>query len=437
MEPVQDRLVLEDEEARFLAKEFGHPLYVLDEAIFRNGIRRYKAAFEAAWPNCELTYASKANSTLALLAIAAQEGCRIDCASEGELRAALAAGVPADRIHLHGNCKRESELDFALSCGVSQIVVDNREELEYLGSVKASLPELLLRIAPAVDPETNIKISTGQSDTKFGFCMADGAAEAAVDYCLERNLPLVGLHCHVGSQLMNPEAQINGGRILARFAARMLKEKGWKAKVLNPGGGMGVSYRPQDHPMLVEDYCQILAAGILQELEGTGLEPQLVQEPGRSLVAPAGLTLYQVGAVKRVVFEGGSRTYACVHGGLADNPRPALYGASHPVTHVAQLPRESADAAIFTVSGRHCETDLLFADVSLPGDLKKGDFLQVLLTGAYNACMASQYNRYPRPRAVMKRLSGAWEIVQESDSWEDIFARENLPSDLQTQPCTD
>lgn len=432
MEPVQDRLVLGDEEARFLGREFGHPLYVLDEAIFRAGIRRYKAAFEAVHSNCELTFASKANSTLALLAIAAQEGCRIDCASEGELRAALAAGVPSDRIHLHGNCKSESEIDFAVSCGVSQIVVDNKEELEYLASLAGPLPKLLLRIAPSVDPETNIKIRTGQGDTKFGFCMASGSAEAAVDFCLEKGLPLIGLHCHVGSQLMNPEAQLNGGRIIARFAARMLRDKGWKAEVINSGGGMGVSYKPEDQPLSVEEYCQRLVEGISQELVGTGLDPQLVQEPGRSLVAYAGLTLYQVGVVKEVVFEGGGRTYACVHGGLADNPRPALYGSTYPLVHVPAQPRPLVDSKVFTVSGRHCETDLLFADVSFPRDLQKGDLIQVLVTGAYNAVMASQYNRYPRPRAVMQRLSGAWEVVQESDSWQDIFARENLPPDLLT-----
>lgn len=436
MEPVQDRLVLQDEEARFLIKKFGHPLYVLDESIFRAGVRRYRAAFESVYSDSELTFASKANSTLALLAIAAQEGCRIDCASEGELRAALAAGVPPDRIHLHGNCKSESEIDFAVSSKVSQIVVDNREELEYLASLSRPLPDLLLRITPSVDPETNIKIRTGQGDTKFGFCLASGAADSAVDFCLEKGLPLVGLHCHVGSQLMNPEAQINGGRIIAGFASKLLKTKGWRAKVINTGGGMGVAYKPEDKPLAVEDYCRRLVDGIKQEMEDSGLTPQLVQEPGRSLVAMAGVTLYEVGVVKEVVYEGGSRTYACVHGGLADNPRPALYGSTYPLVHVAGTPREMAEDAVFTVSGRHCETDLLFADVNLPRDLQKGDLIQVLATGAYNSVMASQYNRYPRPRTVMKRLSGAWDIVQESDSWQDMFSREVMPSDLLTLPIT-
>lgn len=430
MEPVQERLVLPEDVARFLVEEYGHPLYVLDEATFRSAIQRYRAAFDSAWTNNELTYASKANSTLAVLAIACQEGCRIDCASEGELRAALKAGVPAERIHLHGNCKSQEELEFAVRVGVSQIVVDNHEELLELSRIEGRLPNLLLRLAPGVDPETNIKIATGQGDTKFGFSMTNGAAEEAVEFCLNHELPLKGLHCHVGSQLMNPEAQIKGGRILAQFAARMLKEKGWKAEILNPGGGMGVAYKPDDSPLTVEDYCQSLAQGIRDELEGTGLEPQLVQEPGRSLIARAGLTLYKVGVVKEAEFAGGTRVYASVHGGLADNPRPALYGSTYPLVHVPGKPRPKAENKVFTVSGRHCETDLLFADVSLPGDLQKGDLIQVLVTGAYNASMASQYNRYPRPRSVMRRLSGAWEVVQEADSWQEIFSREYLPPDL-------
>ncbi len=421
---------MEDDEARSLVKEFGHPLYVLDEAIFRSAIRRYKTAFESVWPSCELTFASKANSTLAVLAIAAQEGCRIDCASEGELRAAMLAGVPTRRIHLHGSCKSHSEIDFALKAGVSQIVVDNQEELEYLAGQNLPLPQLLLRLAPGVDPETNIKIATGQGDTKFGFSMSSGAAEKAVDYCLEHSLPLIGVHCHVGSQLMNPEAQINGGRILAKFAARMLRDKGWKAAVINTGGGMGVAYRPEDQPLSVEEYCSRLAGGIREELMGTDLDPQLVQEPGRSLIARAGLTLYQVGVVKEAVFEEGSRTFASVHGGLADNPRPALYGSTYPLKHVAAQPRETVEERVFTISGRHCETDLLFQDVKLPADLQKGDLIQVLVTGAYNMTMSSQYNRYPRPRAVIRRLSGTWEVVQEADSWQEIFSREYLPPDL-------
>lgn len=422
--------MLEAEEARSLVADFGHPLYVIDEDTFRRRIRRYQAAFAAASDDWELTFASKANSALAVLAIACQEGCRIDCASEGELRAALMAGVPASRIHLHGSCKSEQEILFAISVGVSQIVVDNQDELEFLAGCGRDLPDLILRIAPGVDPKTNAKMATGQADTKFGFCMADGAAETAVIFCLEKGLPLVGFHCHVGSQLMDPTAQIVGARVIARFAARLKEAHGWEAKVINPGGGMGVPYRDEDEPLSMEEYCQRLVDGISDELKGSGLSPQLVQEPGRSLIAPCGLTLYEVGAVKRAVFEEGERIYACVHGGLADNPRPALYGASYPLVHVSGDGRDSAPNGTFTVSGRHCETDLLFPDVNLPRDLRKGDLIQVLCTGAYNSSMASQYNRYPRPAMLLRRPDGSFEVVQTADTWQEMFSREHLPEDL-------
>lgn len=430
MEPVRDRFVLQEEEARRLASEFGHPLYVVDEAFFRARIRRYRTAFATAAKDWELTYASKANSCLAILAIAAQEGCRIDCASEGELKAAILAGVPPSRIHLHGCCKSEAEIRFAIIQSVSQIVVDNKEELELLASLGLTLPDLLLRIAPGVDPKTNVKMATGQADTKFGFCMADGAAERAALFCIEHGLPLVGFHCHVGSQLMEPSAQLKGARALARFAVRLHAECGLKVRVINAGGGMGVPYKEEDTPLAIEDYCRLLVQGIEEELTGSGISPQIVQEPGRSLIAPAGLTLYEVGAVKKAVFEGGERTYACVHGGLADNPRPALYGAHYPLVHVSCDGRKTLETGTFTVSGRHCETDLLFADVSLPRDLKKGDLIQVLCTGAYNSAMASQYNRYPRPATLLKRLDGSYQVVQAADTWLEMFARERLPSDL-------
>lgn len=419
-----------------LVSEFGHPLYVVDEASFRGRIRRYRAAFAAAAEDWELTYASKANSCLAVLAIAAQEGCRIDCASEGELKAAILAGVPPSRIHLHGCCKSEEEIRFAIRQGVSQIVVDNREELELLASCGLPLPDLLLRIAPGVDPKTNFKMSTGQADTKFGFCMADGAAEAAALFCIERGLPLIGFHCHVGSQLMEPTAQLKGARALARFAVRLKAERGLEVRVINAGGGMGVPYKEDDSPLAIDDYCRLLVEGIKEELAGSGLVPQIVQEPGRSLIAPAGLTLYQVGVVKKAVFEGGERIYACVHGGLADNPRPALYGAQYPLVHVSGDGRETEATGTFTVSGRHCETDLLFADVTLPRDLKRGDLIQVLCTGAYNSAMASQYNRYPRPATVLKRLDGSYEVVQAADTWLEMFAREHLPVSLNPYPDT-
>lgn len=432
------RFRLSEVQASAIAEVFGTPTYVIDEAHFRARIRRYRAAFEAAWPGSKLTFASKANSTLAILAIAAQEGCLIDCASEGELRAALAAGVPAKQCHLHGNNKARRELAFAIDKGVAEIVVDNFIEIEAIAQLAQDreIPDLVLRLAPGVDPVTHAKISTGQADTKFGFNIADGAAERAVKLCLEKGLPLVGFHCHVGSQLLDPEAQISGGELISVFAASMKHKYGLVSRLINVGGGLGVRYLDSDHPVQVEEYSRAIADSVRKSIEGSGLDPVLLQEPGRSLVAESGVTLYTVGVVKTVPTKTGFRTYVVVDGGLSDNPRPVMYGAKYTVLRVsASSPSGGYEVGartdgVFTISGKHCETDLLFPDIVLPKDTKVGDLLQVLCTGAYNSSMANNYNRYPRPGTVLIRTDGSFELVQRPDEWPEMFARESVPADI-------
>lgn len=435
--PVQTdmRFRLTPEQARELAAKVGTPLYVIDEAHLRSRIRRYRDAFKACWPKAELAYASKANSTLAVLAIAYQEGCTIDVASEGELRAALAAGVPASHCHMHGNNKSIEEIRYAIEAGVSHIVIDNFQEIDDLGSriEDRGSTEFVLRLAPGVDPVTHHKISTGQADTKFGFNIADGSAEKALLRCMEIGLPVVGFHCHVGSQLLDPEAQEVGGELIAQFAVRMKQAHGFSATYLNVGGGLGVKYLDEHEPMPVEDYCNLICKSVARALEGSGLDPILGQEPGRALIAESGVTLYTVGVVKTVPSPSkGTRTYVVVNGGLADNPRPAMYGAKYEVDLVSRIAdRGSAgNEMVCTVSGRHCETDMLFEDVRLPADVGPGDLLQVLCTGAYNSSMASNYNRYPRPATILIRESGEPMIVQRADSWEEMLARELIPEDL-------
>lgn len=430
---VDTRFRLTEATARALADVYGTPLYVVDEAHFRARIRAYRDAFRAAYPRCEMNYASKANSTVALLAIAAREGCEIDVASEGELRAALAAGVPAGRCHLHGNNKSPGEIAFAIERGIGQIVADNFEEIEelarQLGGVPAERqPKLALRLAPGVDPVTHAKISTGQADTKFGFNIADGSAERATKRCLDLGLNLIGFHCHVGSQLVDPEAQRAGGEFIARFAVQAKERLGFTARYLNVGGGLGVRYTDRDRPMDVGEYCKLVVQAVLDALAGSGIEPVLAQEPGRSLVAESGVTLYRVGVVKTVpAKDRGNRTYVCVDGGLSDNPRPALYGSRYTVERVGTSPTKLETV---TVSGKHCETDLLFEDVSLPADLAPGDLIQVLCTGAYNSSMASNYNRFPRPATVLLREDGTPAPIQRRETWDEMLAREILPEDL-------
>ncbi|MHB8636490.1 MAG: diaminopimelate decarboxylase [Fimbriimonadaceae bacterium] len=441
------RFRLSEAQATELAATYGTPLYVIDEAHFRAAIKRYRAAAEAAHPNSEITFAGKANSTLALLTIADSEGCEIDVASEGELRAAIRAGVPAARCHLHGNNKQTAELRFAIDAGVGQIVVDHFTELETLATMlEGSRTKVVLRLAPGVDPVTHAKISTGQADTKFGFNISDGSAEAATVRCLELGLPLIGFHCHVGSQLLDPEAQRAGGEHLATFAAHMLASHQFDTAHLNVGGGLGVRYTDDDAPMAVEEYCRLIVDTILPLLHDAGLDPVLAQEPGRSLIAESGVTLYRVGVIKTVPTRGDKhRTYVAVDGGLSDNPRPVMYGSRYTVERIARgtanpdwiptrpqtpVKNPAGDGILVTISGKHCETDRLFEDVVLPADLAEGDLLQVLCTGAYNASMANTYNRYPRPAAVLVLANGGHALIQRRDTWDEMFAREVVPPGL-------
>lgn len=428
------RFRLTEPQARALSETFGTPLYVIDETHFRDRIRRYKGAAEAAYKQTQIAFASKANSTLAVLAIAAQEGCLIDVASEGELRAALAAGVPASKCHLHGNNKTRREIVFAIDKGVSEIVVDNFPEIETLIQISQdrTLPDLVLRLAPGVDPITHEKISTGQADTKFGFNIVDGSAEKALLRCVEAGLPLIGFHCHVGSQLLDPEAQISGGELLAQFAVEMKRKHGFETKLINVGGGLGVRYTEKDAPENIEVYSKAVADSVLKALAGSGLTPSLIQEPGRALVAESGVTLYTVGVVKTVPTKSGPRTYVVVDGGLSDNPRPVMYGAQYTIERVVPSGQSEItdQRGAFSVSGKHCETDLLFKDVHLPSDIAVGDVVQVLCTGGYNSSMASNYNRYPRPGTALVRTDGSFELVQRSEEWSELFAREAVPADL-------
>jgi diaminopimelate decarboxylase len=447
------RFRLTESQAESLARRFGTPLYVIDETSFRDRIRAYREAFSSAYPDSEISFASKANSLLAILKIAHSEGATIDVASEGEFQAALRAGIPAEACHLHGNNKQLHELEFALREGISHIVIDHFGEIEMIAEITAKAPSktrYILRLAPGVDPKTHASISTGQSDTKFGFNIADGSAEKALLRCLELGLPVEGIHCHVGSQLLDPESQISAGRNLAAFAVEMKAKHGYETTYLNVGGGLGARYIDADQPMDVPAYCQAIVGAVLPILTAGGLTPRLAQEPGRSLIAEAGVTLYRVGVVKTVpIGNDQTRTYVAVDGGLSDNPRPVMYQAKYTVERIHQVQGDweyvtdgpgavtvgnivssPVEMKTVTVSGRHCETDTLFGDVSLPVDTATGDILQVLTTGAYNASMASNYNRYPRPAAVLIRADGTPVQICRRDTFDEMFARETMPEGL-------
>lgn len=421
------RFRLTDLQARHLADAYGTPLYVVDEEHFRGRIRAYLSSIRAAWPKSEISFATKANSTAALVAIASQEGCQIDVASEGEFRVALMAGVSPTKCHFHGNNKLASELEFAFEQGIGYVVIDHFSEIELIHDLHPpGVTKFVLRLAPGVDPITHAKISTGQADTKFGFNITDGSAAKAVRRALDLDLNVIGFHCHVGSQLLDPEAQESGGSLIAGFAAKMHADLGFETRYLNVGGGLGIRYTEADEPMDVAKYNRLIAEAVRSALAQTGLDPVLGQEPGRSLIGESGVTIYRVGVIKDVpATESGTRTYVAVDGGLSDNPRPVMYGSRYTVEAFAEGPTKTV-----TISGRHCETDQLFPNVQLPASLEEGDLLQVLSTGAYNASMASNYNRFPRPATVLLRSDGGESVIQHRETWDELLSREIVPEDL-------
>ncbi len=411
-----------------LAREFGTPLYVLDETAFRNRCRQYLAAFRARYPRVEVSYAGKAFLCTGFCRIVEQEGLSLDVASGGELYTALRAGFPPDRISLHGNNKSAEELRMALDAGVGRIVIDNFYEIDLLTELTADRrrPQpVLVRVAPGIDPHTHQRISTGQVDTKFGFDLGSSAAMTAIRRVLEiPGLELRGLHCHVGSQLLDTACHEASVAIMVELLARVKREFGIELPELNIGGGLGVRYLSDQQPPSLDRFAERIVGVLREKLDAAGLAyPALLQEPGRCLVAEAGVTLYTIGAIKEIP---GVRTYVSVDGGMSDNPRPALYDARYEaiVANKANLPHDR----IYTVAGRHCETDILIRDIPL-APVAPGDLLAVQTTGAYNHSMASNYNRFPRPAVVLVR-DGRADLLVRRETYEDLVRCDLIPERL-------
>ena len=415
-----------------LAREFGTPLYVMDEALIRGNIRAYKAAFEKRYKGkSHISYASKAFLVQAVVRLADQEGIEVDVASGGELYVALSAGFPAERILYHGNFKSDDEIREGVAAGVGRFVVDNPHELTRLARVAeeaGKVQPILLRVTPGIDPHTHAKISTGQEDSKFGMSVHSGTALDAARLALSSpSLKLLGIHCHIGSQLLDDQAHLDAADVMVEFLSTIRKETGFTCEELDIGGGLGVRYLPEHNPPSYEDFAERVCAAIETACEKCGLPlPTLLQEPGRALVAEGGSTLYSVGPLKTVSLAGRDRTFAVVDGGLSDNPRPVMYGAKYSAM-VADRASQPKDR-IFTVSGKHCETDMLFEDMAL-GEVREGDTLAVQTTGAYNHTMASNYNRFRRP-AVVFVCDGQADLVVARESYADLILNERVPERL-------
>ncbi len=385
-----------------LAKKHGTPLYLVDEQRIRERCRAYIAAMKAAFGGeSHPLFASKALSCRRIYEIINEEGMGTDIVSSGELYTAKKAGFPMQRAYFHGNNKTDEDIAFAMDCGLGYFVCDNIEELKAIDAeakARGIRQRILLRLTPGIDPHTLEKINTGKVDSKFGAAIETGQADEITRLALGfENIDLRGFHCHIGSQIFESEPFCDAAKIMLTFIAAMKAKYNYEAAELNLGGGMAVRYL-DCHPEI--SYAEnIKAVGEVVDTlcEKLGIsKPTILMEPGRSIVADAGMTLYTAGTLKEIT---GFKTYVSVDGGMADNPRYALYGSPYTVM-LANRATEEADC-VCTVAGRCCESgDLIQENVSLPKP-RRGDTVAVLTTGAYNYSMASNYNRIPRPALVM------------------------------------
>jgi len=403
-----------------LAAEHGTPLYVVDGDELRARCRAYTAAFG---PD-SVIYASKAWPTIAIVQVVAQEGLLVDVASGGELHTALRAGVAPSRIVLHGNNKSEAELDRALEVGVGRIVVDAFEELERLDALAGARglrAPVLLRITPGIEAHTHEYVRTGQDDSKFGFTLSLGLADAALERALAcEHLDLIGIHAHIGSQVFGVDAFVANAETAIDLLAHWRDAYGVELGEVDLGGGMGVAYTSGDDPVDVAVLAAAMRDAVHGRAQAHGLPvPRVLVEPGRAIVAPTTLTLYRVGVVKDLP---GLSRWVAVDGGMSDNMRPALYGAVHPVV-LASRASDAEDGPVQLV-GKHCESgDVLGTDLPLPRDVVAGDLIAAAVTGAYTEAMASNYNRLPRPAAVLVEGGLARTIVRR-ETLDDLVRRD-------------
>jgi diaminopimelate decarboxylase len=408
-------------DVRDLAARFGTPLFACDEADFRARCRDFRGAFGAGDAVC---YAAKAFCCREVLRWAAQEGLGVDVCTDGELETALSAGLPGEIITMHGNNKTVAELARALDAGVGRIVLDSYEEiarLAYLAERSGARPRVLVRVTTGVDAGAHAFIATAHDDQKFGFPLASGAAAEAVRRVLGcPDLELAGLHSHIGSQITDPGDFEAAARLMVGLAAAIRDEHGRQIGELDLGGGFGIAYTPGDRPADPAAIAEILAETVTAACRAAGLRrPRLIVEPGRAVAGPGTVTLYEVGTVKDMPFDGGVRTYVSVDGGMSDNIRTALYDARYTCVLAS---RESAAAPkLSRVVGRHCESgDIVVRHAWLPADLAPGDLLAVAATGAYCRSAASNYNHVPRP-AVAAVRDGAARVLVRRETIEDLL----------------
>jgi len=407
-----------------LVKKYDSPLYILDEATLRNSCKAYKKALEKYYPGRSLPiYASKANSSIFMSNLVSSEGLGLDAVSEGELLTALKGGVPNEKIVFHGNNKSDKEIEFAVQNNI-KIIVDNDYDLERLDKISNSLNrdlEIMIRFTPGIECHTHEYIRTGSFDSKFGF---------GIEYLNilfekisnTKHLKLKGLHAHIGSQIFELDPHKDLGEIMVNVILEA-KKFGHNIEKLNLGGGLGIKYIENDDPPSIDEWVKTISTSVIKACNKNNLDlPTLMCEPGRSIVSTAGITIYKIGAFKEIP---GIRTYLSVDGGMSDNPRPITYQSNYSACLVNN-PFNKDSKSKYTIAGKHCESgDVLFKEIEL-ANCKTGDLICVFGTGAYNNSMSSNYNRIPRPAAILV-CDGEADIIQKRESSFDLLKYDVLP----------
>ncbi len=410
-----------------LAKEFGTPLYVMEEDVIRGVCREYMRTVKTYKGGAKVLYAGKAFMTTAICRLVESEGLGLDVVSEGEIRTAMNAGYDMSKTYLHGNNKTPGDLNIALEAGVGRVVIDSFAEIKLLSRIAKAhgkVQNVSVRIKPGIEAHTHDYIKTGQVDSKFGFGAADGQGmEAVKEILAEPSLNLIGLHCHIGSQIFELQPYRDAVDVMLSFLKSVRDETGFLFTEINFGGGYGIHYLKEDKPFKPGEYIEAM----IEEMHRVCAEkdiplPVFVIEPGRSIVGEAGTTLYTVGDIKHIP---NIRTYVSVDGGMADNPRPALYQAKYTCALAGKM--NEPDSTVVSIAGRTCESgDMLIWNATLP-EAEAGDVMAVFSTGAYNYSMASNYNMLPHPAVVLVK-NGKAELMAARQTCEDLIKNDKVPS---------
>lgn len=403
-----------------LAKEYGTPLYVMDEDLLRENCRSFKQSIDRYYGGKGLVcYASKVFCCKEMYRIMMSEDMGLDVVSAGELYTAASVGFPMEKVCFHGNNKTDEELLMALEKNVGRIVVDNIFELERLNRLsceRGAKANIMFRIKPGIDAHTHDFVRTGQIDSKFGFALETGEALEAVKKAISlEHIELSGLHCHIGSQIFDIDPFVLAAEVMMNFIAQVRDEIGYEIKELDLGGGFGIKYTDADSPVPYDNYMEKVSEKVKAVCAEKNLKlPFILIEPGRSIAGPAGITLYTVGGIKHIP---NIRTYVSVDGGMGDNPRYALYKSKYDFVNAVRASEPKSETV--TVAGKCCESGDLLGEGTPIQRTEEGDIIAVLATGAYNYSMSSNYNRIPKPPVVMVK-DGTSRIIVKRETFDDI-----------------